>query len=154
MTNNYYQTLPKKRMGAGILIFNENDKLLILKPSYKDHWSIPGGVIDENESPRSACVREIKEEIGLDINDLKLIGVDYTSPETEKGDSLQFIFFGGVLEPEQIAKIRLAPDEISEYQFLSLEKALPLVSEKLRNRIPKCLEAIKNKTTVYLEDGR
>ena len=152
MSENYYKTLPKKRMGVGALILNEKDELLIVKPSYKDHWSVPGGVVDEGESPRNACVREVKEEIGLDIENPKFLCVDWTSPTPEKGESLQFIFFGGVLQQEQINKIKLQADEIGEYQFMTLEKALPLLSEKLGRRIPKCLGAMKNKTALYLED--
>jgi len=29
----------------------------------KDHWSIPGGAVDDNESPKQACAREIKDEV-------------------------------------------------------------------------------------------
>lgn len=154
MTDNYYQTLPKKQMGAGVLIFNENDELLIVKPTYKDHWSIPGGVIDEDESPRNACIREVQEEIGLNIENPKFLCVDYTSLTPDKSESLQFIFFSGVLKREQIKEIHLAPDEISEYQFLPIDRALPFLSEKLKHRIPKCLEAMKNKTAIYLEDEK
>lgn len=121
---------------------------------YKDHWSIPGGVIAENESPRNACIREAKEEIDLNIEKPKFLCVDYTLPTPEKGESLQFIFFGGVLKREQIKEIHLAPDEISEYQFLPIDRALPFLSEKLKHRIQKCFEAMKNKTAIYLEDEK
>lgn len=154
MSKNYYQNLPKKRMGAGALFFNQDNDILIIKPSYKDHWSILGGVVEENESPRVSCVREIKEEIGLEIKDLKFLCVDWTSSVEGKGESLQFIFFGGVLTVEQISNIKLAEEEISEYKFLPLEKALPFLSEKLRERIPRCVEALKNGTALYLEDAK
>lgn len=153
MSKNYYKTLPKKRMGVGALILNEKDELLIVKPIYKDHWSVPGGVVDENESPRSACTREVKEEIGLDIESPRFLCIDWTSPTPEKGESLQFIFFGGILQQKQINKIKLQADEIGEYKFLPLEKALPFLSKKLKHRIPKCLESMKNKTALYLENA-
>lgn len=151
---NYYKTLPKKRMGVGALILNERNELLIVKPSYKDHWSTPGGTVDENESPRSACIREVKEEVGLEIRDPKFLCVDWSSPSGEKEESLQFIFFGGVINAEQEKSIKLAPNEISDYKFLPLNEALPLLSEKLRRRIPKCLEALKNNTALYFEDAQ
>lgn len=154
MSESYYQNLPKKRMGAGALFFNQNSDILIVKPSYKDHWSIPGGVVEENESPRIACIREVKEEIGLEIRELKFLCVDWTSPVEKKGESLQFIFFGGALDAGQIHSIQLAEQEISEYKFLSLEKALPFLSGKLGERISKSIEALKNDTALYLEDGK
>ena len=151
MSNDYYKTLPKKRMGAEALIFNNKNELLTLKPSYKDYWSIPGGVIEENESPKAGCVREVKEEIGLDVS-LQFLCVDWTSSKEGKGDSLQFIFYGGVLPPEQENAIKLETEEISDYKFLAVDQALLLLSEKLKRRVPKCLEALKKNTALYLED--
>lgn len=92
MTNSYYQNLPKKRMGAGVLIFNEQEELLIIKPSYKDHWSIPGGVVENNESPKAAAKREVSEEINLILENLQLLCVDYVPSHDAKGESLQFFF--------------------------------------------------------------
>ena len=107
MENQYYKGLPKKRMGVGALFFNEKDELLILKPTYKDYWSIPGGIIDANESPREACIREIKEETGLNISSVKFLCVDYCrNLGNEKGESLQFMFYGGILSENQISNIK------------------------------------------------
>jgi ADP-ribose pyrophosphatase YjhB (NUDIX family) len=140
-------------MGVGIIFLNENNELLIVKPSYKDHWSIPGGVVDEDESPRYACVREVQEEIGLNIESPRLLCVDWTSSTPEKGESLQFVFFGGILQKEQIDKIRLQADEIGAYQFLPLEKALLTLSDKLKHRISRCFEAMNYNTALCLEDA-
>ena len=73
----YLNKLPKKRMGAGCLFFNHEGKILILKPTYKDNWLLPGGVIEANESPRQACIREVKEETGIDCQPTRLLCVDY-----------------------------------------------------------------------------
>lgn len=154
MNNNYYKNLPKKRMGVGALIQNDKGEILVVKPNYKDHWSIPGGVVDENESPRTACMREVIEEIGIELKDVKFLCVDYTSNVSEKGESLQFVFFGGKLSENEIGKIRLDSEEITEYRFLKISEALPLLSEKLRMRLPKCSDAIKVNTVIYLEDGK
>ncbi|MFH0988218.1 MAG: NUDIX hydrolase, partial [Parcubacteria group bacterium] len=64
----YLDSLPKKRMGAGVLFLNEQKELLIVNPTYKDHWAVPGGSVEENESPRQACLREIKEELGIEVD--------------------------------------------------------------------------------------
>jgi 8-oxo-dGTP diphosphatase len=153
MQENYYENLPKKRMGVGALIFNEKDELLIVKPTYKDHWSIPGGVVDKYKSPRQACVREIKEEIGLDINDVRFLCVAYASDDGEKGESLQFVFYGGKLSDNESKNIKITGKEIGEYKFVKTEEATRLVSSGLGRRLPKSIEAIKNDTAFYLEDG-
>ena len=152
--NDYYKTLPKKRMGVGALIFNEKEELLILKPNYKEHWSIPGGTIDENESPRQCCLREIKEEIGLELLEIIFICVDYNSADEEKTESLQFIFYGGVLNTDQIKKIKIQEKEIDEFKFMAVNEAKELLNERLKNRIEGCFESIKSGKPVYLEDGK
>jgi ADP-ribose pyrophosphatase YjhB (NUDIX family) len=149
----FYKNLPKKRMGTGALFFNEDGEMLILKPTYKDGWTIPGGVIEADESPREACEREIKEEIGLDVKIKGFLCVDYKRGK-RTSESLQFIFHGGILTPEQVGNIKLSPGEISEYKFLKTDEAVSLLSKGLQSRIPNCLEALKNNAPVYLEDGQ
>lgn len=149
----WYAALPKKRMGTGALIFDADNRLLLVKPSYKDHWSIPGGVVDQNESPRIACLREIKEEVGLELSEVRLLCIDYVSAVQEKDENLQFIFYGGVLTTSEILKIKLNQSELSEHKFVEVSEALSKVSKKLSKRLPKCLIALKDSTAVYLEDG-
>lgn len=151
--NKYYKNLPKKRMGAGMLFFNNQGELLIVKPVYKDSWSIPGGVVDDNESPQQACVREVKEEINLDIQPPKFLGVDYVTATNEKSENLQFVFYGGILDSGQIKNIKLPPKELSEYKFLKISAALPLLGEKMQKRISPCLNAIESANHLYLENG-
>ena len=148
-TQAYLESLPKKRMGAGCLFFNNNGKILIIKPNYKDTWSIPGGVVEINESPRQACIREVKEEIGVKCQLEKLLCVDYISKTSNSNESLQFIFLGRIISEEEIV---IADNEISAYQFLEPEKALSLLSHRLRRRVGKCLENLDNDRYLYLED--
>ena len=153
MISEFYKNLPKKRLGAGVLLFNEKNELLLLKPSYKDHWSIPGGGVDENESPRQACLREINEEIGLSLKNIQFISVDCIKTREDKNESLQFIFYGGRLAASQQADIKLKAGEISEFKFVRVEQALPWLSRGLQKRLKKSLKALNKKTSIYLEDG-
>lgn len=150
----FLKTLPKKRMGVGVILFNQRGEILVVKPVYKDHWSTPGGVVDANESPRAACEREIQEEIGLTIHTLTFIGVDYVSPENGKEDNLQFVFCGNTLPDEQIAAIRTPKDEIEEYRFVSKDTALTMVSKNGSRRLRKIFSAIENGVPFYLEDQK
>ena len=155
MDNNYYNNLPRKRIGAGALILNEQDEVLIVKQSYKDYWSISGGVVDDGESPRVACIREVREELGIDLKIADFICLDYTNviENGEKREHLQFIFFGGKLSEEEIGKIKIDNEEIIDLKFVKIEEALPMLGEKLRKRLPKALTALKNNLPIYLENG-
>jgi len=154
MSNDYYKNLPKKRMSAGVLILDQQDEILIVKPAYKDYWSIAGGIVEANESPRQACLREVKEEIGLDLATLQFLCVDYKTNSGKVGEGLHFLFFGGKLTLEQIKQIKVDGQEIVDFRFMKLDEVLPLLAEKMRPRLPKALEAINNNSAFYLEDGK
>jgi 8-oxo-dGTP diphosphatase len=67
-------------VGAGALIFNDEGKLLLSKrgPLAKNErgkWEIPGGTIEYGETLSEGLKREVKEELGVDIEVLELIQV-------------------------------------------------------------------------------
>jgi histidine triad (HIT) family protein len=141
-----YQT--GKPGAAGLVCTDEAGRLLVVEPTYRDTWNIPGGAIERHESPRDAARREALEEIGLDLEPGRLLCVDHRP--TEPTDSMHFIFEGPVLTPEQIAAIVLPPDELRSYRFLALDEALAVLNPPLGRRIAAGLAS----PGVYLEDGQ
>lgn len=141
-----------KPVGAAALIFNRNGQLLIVRPCYKPGWSLPGGTVERGESPKDGCAREISEELGLNMRPGNLLCLDYqVSPD---GESLQFLFLGGVLSDEEAASITLARDELQEFCFETLTQSKLLLSKRLGARLPFALGAIKSGHAIYLENGR
>ena len=57
---------------VSIALINEFDEILLSKRQKNKHlggyWEFPGGKIETNESPEKALIREIKEELNIDIN--------------------------------------------------------------------------------------
>lgn len=152
----YIASLPKKHVAAGALFFNSKNELLVVKPNYRDDgWLVPGGTIDAMESPHDGCVREIKEEVGLSVSSVKFLNVQYQqNPAREGGpayDSIQFIFLGGTLTPEQITAIKLQTDELDEYRFVPIDEALQLLRPGLANRVRAALEAMRTNSPNYTE---
>ncbi|MCX6712664.1 MAG: NUDIX hydrolase [Candidatus Vogelbacteria bacterium] len=147
----YYRGLPKKRIGAGVLFLNEEKKVLIVAPTYKEGWTIPGGVVDANESPIAGAIRETKEEIGLSIKDPRLICVGYVPVNGYKTEALHFIFYGGVLNGESIAQIKLQEEELGEYRFADKDELARLLIAGLNERVLSCLDVIDTGETVYHE---
>lgn len=148
----FLESLPKKRMAAGCLFFNEQGQILLVKLTYKPAWGIPGGVVELNESPRQACRREIQEELGLERNIGDLLVVDYNSPTAERTESLQFIFVGGILNTAEIKAIQLQQDEISEFRFFNTEHLPFEMGTPLRRRILASWQQISIGKSIYLED--
>ena len=153
-TAEFMATLPKKRMAATAIIRNEAGEFLIVKPTYRPDWLMPGGMIEADESPYAACKREVLEEIGLDLLIGRLLSLEYQPKDGDKTEALMFAFDGGVLSKSQIAQIKLQPDEINAFQFLPLASALSLLPIKMHQRTLAALTALVNEKIAYLEDGQ
>ncbi|MFW6271151.1 MAG: NUDIX domain-containing protein [Bacillota bacterium] len=151
MSDYDWERIPKKRSSSGAIIFNKNEKLLIVKPTYREKWLIPGGVDEYNESPLSSCRREIKEEIGLNIEIEKLLSFDYKPGSESYLEGFSFIFYGGKLSDEQISQIKLQKEEISEYKFIEKDRISKMLVDKLKQRVLVSLDALDNDTSYYLE---
>lgn len=145
---------PTKRMAAAALFLNKKHEILVVKPTYRDLWLLPGGVVEYGESPRQACMREIREELGLTIAAEKLLCVDYKVQHGMRKEGIEFVFFGGVLADEMIGQIRLQEEELEEARFVSIEEATTLLNPWTARRVPHAVRALREGITIYLEDGR
>jgi ADP-ribose pyrophosphatase YjhB (NUDIX family) len=147
----YVKTLAKKACGAAAIIRNKQGDFLLEKTSYKDHWVLPGGAVDENEPPSEALRRELKEELGLNLRLKRLAAIRYQPRHDGFPDFIQFYFDGGVLSDRQIAKIKVDGEEIIGYYWVKedhLKKYMDVSRIKNLNRV---LRMIKQGEFVYLE---
>jgi ADP-ribose pyrophosphatase YjhB (NUDIX family) len=144
--------IPRIPASAGALIFDAGGRLLVLKPTYKAGWTIPGGQLEaDGETPWDACRRETLEESGLAIESGRLACVDFLRPRADRPGGVRFLFDCGVLEVEKLRRVEVQVDEIAEFRFVPVGEALKLLSGPLRRRVS---AAIGGRRCVYLEDGR
>lgn len=88
----YWKIFKPETFGVKVIIENEG-KYLYVRNSYGyKRITFPGGRIDKGESPEDAAIREVKEEIGIDLVNLKSIG-NYVSTAEGKQDNIR-IFYG------------------------------------------------------------
>ena len=154
MSNNVFlASLPAKRMSAGCVIRDVHGNVLVVQPTYKKTLEIPGGITEQNESPKHCARREITEELGLNLEPGRLLVVNYGSPSMERTESLSFIFDGGILEPELIAQIRLPNIELESFRFVLVKELPRLLIVDLARRVICALDALEAGETWYLEDG-
>ncbi|MGI9509821.1 MAG: NUDIX domain-containing protein [Geminicoccaceae bacterium] len=133
-----HKRLPTKRLAACVLLFDEDDRLLVLKTTYRKSWLVPGGIVERNESPWEGARREVVEEIGIEIDRLAFAAMDWRSSDDEYDDSLHFVFDGGVLSQDQQAAIRPDGVEIATFRFAARDEAERLLEPHLWRRISPC----------------
>ena len=144
--------IPRIPASAGALIFDRNGRLLVLNPTYKRGWTVPGGQMEaDGETPWEACRREVREETGLDIRTGRLACVDFLRPKRDNPGGLRLLFDCGALDDVELAVVVVPPEEISEHRLVEPDAALELLSGPLRRRVRATLAA---SGCVYLEDGR
>ena len=146
--------LPAIPVSAGALIFDRAGRLLILKPTYKSGWTIPGGVMEaDGETPWEACRREVHEECGIEIGRGRLACMDFRHPKPGRAGGIRFLFDCGRVGEEDLAGIVVQPEEVSEYRLAALPDALGLLRGPIRRRV-RAAAGSGRKKLVYLEDGR
>jgi ADP-ribose pyrophosphatase YjhB (NUDIX family) len=144
--------LPTVPVSAGALIFDRAGRLLILKPTYKTGWTIPGGVMEaDGETPWEACRREVREECAIEVRSGRLACVDFRPGRPGHPGGIRFLFDCGPADEAAMDAIRVQPEEIAEYRIVPLDTALELLRSPIRRRVR---AATRRRRCVYLENGR
>jgi len=143
--------MARPRVAAGLLVRDGEGRILLVRPTYKQGWDIPGGYVEPGESPAQAAAREVVEELGVPISVGALLVVDW-APHPAEGDKLLFIFDGGHLEDTST----LIPDghEIAEAAFFSIPDLDGRMPERLARRLLLAAERpIGESLGIYSEYG-
>lgn len=112
----WYAGLPGVVVSAAALITDPAGLVLLVKPNYRDAWSLPGGICELGEPPHAGCAREVSEEIGLDRPAGPLLAIDWAQPYGPAARPIMaFVFDGGTLEDG--GGIVLQHEELDDFQF-------------------------------------
>lgn len=149
MTENSRE-LPKKRVGAGVLIVDEDWRILLVEPTYKDTWEVPGGIVELGESPREAAKRECLEELGFDVGIGRLLVIDWVSQGGTLGDGLMYMYSTGSVDTSRII---LPPEELRSWEWCDHSSVLSRVKPFKSRRLFAAIDALREGTFTELENG-
>lgn len=149
--SSFWAGLARKRIGAGALVTDLSGRCLLVEPTYKDTWEIPGGAVDEGETAVAACERECKEELGLELPIGRLLVVDHQTNAGERGDSIMFVYDGGTMA--DLSNVRLPPEELRGCCFVEESELDSLTSEQLARRVRFALQALNSGRCIELSHG-
>ncbi|GGM92610.1 hypothetical protein GCM10011609_32560 [Lentzea pudingi] len=140
---------PTKTCAGGALIRDSAGRVLFVVPNYKAVLDIPGGMTEDDESPKAATLREIHEELGLTVPLGRLLVVDWTPRNGVWRDCHQFVFDGGVVDGATARD-----PELEGVLYLTLAEAEPSIYPSLHRRLTLALSALESGSTRYAEFGR
>lgn len=131
----FFATLPRKVVAAGVLCRDRDGRVLIVHDAFKQHWTIPGGVVDADEDPRSGAAREAWEEAGVRVEVGALLGVfAATWP-----DRLAFVFDATPAADAPGTPRPQHAHEVDDARWVDVDEALGLVAPYIRSQLERCL---------------
>jgi len=147
----WYASLPTFLASASALITDPAGAVLLVKPNYRPHWNVPGGVLEADESPHAGCVRECAEELGLTLAIGGLLAIDWVPPTHERKGWFGFVFDGGVL-PDG-SGITLQESELDDCAFVPASAIGDYLPAHIARRIRAARTAKDSGVPAYLHQG-
>jgi ADP-ribose pyrophosphatase YjhB (NUDIX family) len=125
------------KVAAVVLVEDEAGRVLLARRAWEPkqgQWSLPGGYVDHDESPKRAAIREVCEETGLTIEGLELLTLiseyDENGSKHHRGADLVVVYraraAGGTLRPA---------DDATEVRFFALGELPPLAFRSTREAV-------------------
>ncbi|MFJ2606976.1 NUDIX domain-containing protein [Streptomyces sp. NPDC091279] len=151
----YIAGLPRILAGAAVLFRDEQGRVLLVEPNYREGWALPGGTVesDDGETPRQGARRETAEEIGLDREPGRLLAVDWVQGSGHP-PGVAYLYDGGVLTDADLKAIRLQEEELLSWRLVPHEDLPTHLSGSLAGRVLTALHVLTtNKGTAELENG-
>jgi 8-oxo-dGTP pyrophosphatase MutT (NUDIX family) len=142
----------RKRVSAKAVIRDQDGRILLVNPTYKEHWDLPGGMAEANEPPSAALVREIAEELTVNVTAGRLLALDWVGPYGPWDDQLIFVFDGGALASHVIDNMKIADSELSDFKFFPLPDAKRLLRDDVATRLERAVSSLRTDATHYGED--
>ncbi|GAA3019957.1 ADP-ribose pyrophosphatase YjhB (NUDIX family) [Streptomyces sp. KhCrAH-43] len=141
-------------VAAGVLLFDEHDRFLLVDPTYKPGWEFPGGVVEAGEAPAQAGIREVAEEIGIQLEQVpKLLVIDWEAPDPPGYGGLRLLFDGGLLPRADAERLLLPGSELRGWRFVTEEEAATLLPPTRYERLCWALRARERSAVLNLEAG-
>ncbi|MFD7531693.1 NUDIX domain-containing protein [Streptomyces sp. NPDC059849] len=141
-------------VAAGVLLFDEHDRVLLVDPTYKPGWEFPGGVVESGEAPAQAGIREVAEEIGIRLDRVpKLLVVDWEAPRPPGYGGMRLLFDGGLLTGADAQRLLLPGSELRGWRFVTEAEAATMLPPTRYERLRWALRARERSAVLNLEAG-
>lgn len=152
----FYATLPRHIAGAGVILHDERDRVVLVKPRYRDDTGeIPGGALDPGEHPWQTARREVAEELGIALAPGRLLVVDWVPAQPDGRPPLaNHLFDGGTVTERWLREhVRLPDDELADWRLADADDLDSMLIPLLAGRVREALGALAAGSAGYLHGG-
>ena len=115
---------PSFTVGAMCVIERADGRVLLIRHLYRQRWGVPGGLLERRETPPDAARREVREEVGINV---ELVGEPVVNVDAEPR-RVDIVFRARPVDDADADEVRprsveilearwFAPDELPELQF-------------------------------------
>tara|TARA_Y100000310_G_scaffold342757_1_gene447295 strand:+ start:1969 stop:2394 length:426 start_codon:yes stop_codon:yes gene_type:complete len=132
---------------VGAFILNDNNEILLINsPKWSNQYTVPGGHIEIGETIAETVIRETKEEVGIDVEFVKVFNHQENIFDSKFHTKKHFIFLDCLCRALTF-DVQVDGKEAVDYKWFKLEEALTLPNIAETTRVPiknKLLEITKN----------
>jgi 8-oxo-dGTP diphosphatase len=144
----WFAQLPGVVVAAGALITDPAGRVLLVKPNYRDHWTLPGGVCEHGEPPHAGCAREVAEEVGLLLPVGPLLAIDWSQPYGQDARPIMhFVFDGGTIDDGTGIVLQL--EELDHFRFTEKAELASYLAPYGMRRVAAALAGRSSGAAVY-----
>ncbi|MFF3619598.1 NUDIX domain-containing protein [Streptomyces sp. NPDC002467] len=149
----YYAAQPAPLVAATGIVLDSRGRVLVLTTSYKPDLELPGGTVEDTETPEQGLARELGEELDLHAPVGRLLAVDSRPPGTLGRSLIVHVHLVGPLTAEQASGFSFPDGEITEARWLPPEEACEALPARIAPRLRAGLAALHAGSFAHLVDG-
>lgn len=146
---------PKVRLGARGIVIREDGKIAVFNKANKNEYKLPGGGIEENESPEIAFTREVLEETGCEVEVIKTLGTIEEYKTLGDFKQISYVFVGKVLkDTNELHVTEKEKDEGAKLIWETPENALKLITDCFNNLVASKYESVYHTKFIVFRDRK
>ena len=146
---------PKTRLGARGIVIRDDGKIAIFNKTNKNEYKLPGGGIENDETPEVAFKREVLEETGCIVEIIEELGITEEYKCQSNFKQISNVFYGKVIEDtKQLHITQKEKDEGAELLWETPQKALELITECYDKLVKSDYESVYSTKFVVLRDRK
>lgn len=148
-------TNPRLRLGARGIVIREDGKIAIFNKSNKNEYKLPGGGLENEETPEKAFQREVLEETGCEVEIIENLGITEEYKSLNNFKQISYVFVGKVLkDTKQLNVTEKEKDEGAKLLWETPENALELIIKCYDELVASKYESVYSTKFIVLRDRK